>query len=40
MIAAQALSIRATLVTDDVAEFSRVRGLRVENWLRSPASDA
>jgi tRNA(fMet)-specific endonuclease VapC len=35
-IAAQALAIGATLVTDNVREFSRVPGLRVENWLPSP----
>lgn len=33
MIAAQALSLDATLVTDNVGEFSRVAGLAVENWL-------
>lgn len=33
-IAAHALSIGATLVTDDRA-FSRVPGLKVENWLRA-----
>ena len=32
LIAAQALSIDATLVSAD-AEFLRVPGLRVENWL-------
>lgn len=32
LIAAQALSINATLVSADV-EFLRVPGLRVENWL-------
>jgi len=33
LIAAQALSLELTLVTDNVGEFSRVPGLRVENWL-------
>jgi tRNA(fMet)-specific endonuclease VapC len=31
-IAAHALSLSLALVTDNVAEFSRVRGLRVVNW--------
>ena len=31
-IAAHALALDATLVTDNVDEFERVRGLRVENW--------
>jgi tRNA(fMet)-specific endonuclease VapC len=34
LIAAQALAIDAVLVTDNVREFKRVKGLRVENWLR------
>src|SRR5579872_3319445 len=32
-IAAQALAIHATLVTDNEREFSRVPGLLLENWL-------
>jgi len=32
-IAAQALTIGATLVTDNVREFSRVPELPLENWL-------
>jgi tRNA(fMet)-specific endonuclease VapC len=35
LIAAQALAIDAILVTDNIREFKRVKGLRVENWLRS-----
>jgi len=38
LIAAQARAIRAVCVTANVAEFKRVRGLKVENWLAS--SDA
>lgn len=34
MIAAQALALDLIVVTDNVDEFSRVEGLRVENWLR------
>ena len=32
LIAAQALSRRLVLVTDNVREFSRVEGLEFENW--------
>lgn len=32
-IAAHALALDCTLVTDNVREFQRVPGLRVENWL-------
>lgn len=34
LIAAHALTIDAVMVTDNVREFGRVPGLRVENWLR------
>jgi tRNA(fMet)-specific endonuclease VapC len=34
LIAAQALSLGHILVTDNTRQFSRVRGLKVENWLR------
>jgi tRNA(fMet)-specific endonuclease VapC len=34
LIAAHALALDATLVTDNLGEFSRVNGLAVENWLR------
>jgi tRNA(fMet)-specific endonuclease VapC len=33
-IAAQALALGITLVTDNEREFSRVINLRLENWLR------
>lgn len=32
LIAAQALRLGATLVTRNVREFSRISGLKVENW--------
>lgn len=35
LIAAHALAIDAVLVTDNVREFKRVKGLHVDNWLRS-----
>ncbi|MDQ1155587.1 type II toxin-antitoxin system VapC family toxin [Brevundimonas sp. SORGH_AS_0993] len=35
LIAAHALALDCILVTDNDREFSRVAGLRVENWLRS-----
>lgn len=34
LIAAQAMALDHTLVTDNDQEFSRIGGLRVENWLR------
>ena len=34
MIAAHALALDATLVTDNVRHFSRVSGLKIENWIR------
>ncbi|MFB9952470.1 type II toxin-antitoxin system VapC family toxin [Rhizobium puerariae] len=33
-IAAHALALDAVLVTDNEREFSRVPGLKIENWLR------
>jgi tRNA(fMet)-specific endonuclease VapC len=32
LIAATAIAVQATLVTNNVKHFTRVRGLRVENW--------
>lgn len=34
LIAAHAYTAGAILVTDNTGEFSRIRGLRVENWIR------
>ncbi len=34
LIAAHALALNLTLVTDNEREFSRVAGLKTENWLR------
>ena len=34
LIAAHALALNAVLVTDNVREFKRVKGLRIKNWLR------
>ena len=34
LIAAHALALKCTLVTDNVREFSRIKSLAVENWLR------
>lgn len=33
LIAAHALSLNLTLVTNNMKEFERVQGLRVENWI-------
>ncbi|HEU4346098.1 MAG TPA: type II toxin-antitoxin system VapC family toxin [Candidatus Binatia bacterium] len=33
LIAAHALSLNVRLVTNNVSEFQRVRGLRVETWI-------
>ena len=35
LIAAQALALGYVMVTDNEREFSRVEGLRVQNWLRA-----
>jgi len=37
LIAAEALAQDAILVSDNVREFSRVKGLRLENWMRPMA---
>ena len=34
IIAAQAITLDLTLVSDNEREFARVAGLRVENWLK------
>jgi tRNA(fMet)-specific endonuclease VapC len=34
LIAAQALAVGYTIVTDNEKEFARVEGLRLENWVR------
>jgi tRNA(fMet)-specific endonuclease VapC len=34
LIAAQALTLGYTVVTNNEKEFARVKGLRLENWLR------
>lgn len=34
LIAAHALALACTVVTDNEREFRRIPGLRVENWLR------
>ena len=33
-IAAHAYALQAVLVTANIGEFSRIRGLKVENWLQ------
>jgi tRNA(fMet)-specific endonuclease VapC len=35
LIAAQALTLGYVIVTDNEREFSRIEGLRLQNWLRS-----
>lgn len=40
LIAAHALAFDCTLVTDNDAEFLRVPGLRVENWLTTQSQAA
>ena len=38
-IAAHARSLDLTLVTDNIREFSRVEGLKLENWIAREAPD-
>jgi tRNA(fMet)-specific endonuclease VapC len=38
MIGAHAYALGMTLVTDNVREFSRIRGLSLENWLEGQSS--
>ncbi len=33
LIAAQALALDLTLISEDVGEFSRIPGLALDNWL-------
>ncbi|HEY0686364.1 MAG TPA: type II toxin-antitoxin system VapC family toxin [Steroidobacter sp.] len=40
LIASHALSISATIVTNNVREFSRVNRLRVENWMEPTGKHA
>jgi len=35
MIAAHALSLRLTVITNNVREFKRVQGLKVEDWTKA-----
>ena len=35
LIAAQALALGYTVITDNEREFARIENLRIENWLRS-----
>ena len=34
LIAAHALALDATLVTNNLREFSRIKGLKLENWVK------
>jgi tRNA(fMet)-specific endonuclease VapC len=36
LIAAHARSLDLTLVTDNIGEFSRIDGLKLENWIERP----
>jgi tRNA(fMet)-specific endonuclease VapC len=37
LIAAHAIALDCTLVTDNMREFARVEDLACENWLRDPS---
>jgi tRNA(fMet)-specific endonuclease VapC len=37
LIAAHAIALNCTVVTDNTREFGRVDALMYENWLRDPA---
>lgn len=37
LIAAHAISLGCAIVTDNVAEFARIEGISLENWLRPEA---
>ena len=39
LIAAHAVSVGVTLVTNNVSDFSKYPGLRTENWLTARADD-
>ena len=38
-IAAHAKSLNAILVTNNIKEFSRVKGLKLENWIKNKEQD-
>jgi tRNA(fMet)-specific endonuclease VapC len=38
LIAAHAKSLDLTLATDNIREFSRIDGLKLENWIERPAA--
>ncbi|MDH6266854.1 tRNA(fMet)-specific endonuclease VapC [Rhizobium sp. SG_E_25_P2] len=38
LIAAHAKSLDLTLVTDNIREFSRIDGLKLENWIERPSA--
>jgi tRNA(fMet)-specific endonuclease VapC len=34
LIAAQAISLNITLVTNNTKEFDRISGIKIENWVK------